>query len=89
LAVFLPTFKFTSVVIQTAKILTPKNVLAARPQCLSKGKMTFKREAVSRIVQQIFGSTPSHNRESPEASPLLELNGRPQRQAPSLQYFGG
>ena len=62
LTVFVPIVKFTSVVIQTAKILTPKNVLAARPQNLPNGKMTFKRGAVSRSVQQFFRSTPAKHR---------------------------
>lgn len=61
-AVFLPAVKFTSVVTQTAKILTPKNVLAARLQTLPNGAMTSKREAVSRTVQQIFRLTsPNHS----------------------------
>ena len=70
LAVFSPIIKFPSVVIQTAKILTPKNVLAAGLQYLPNAKMTFKREAVSRIVYQVPGLTPAYDRESTDASPV-------------------
>jgi len=72
LAVFLPTFKFASVVIQTAQILTPKNVLTAKPQYLPNGKMTSAREAVSRIARRIFGLTPAHRRGSIDTSPIMK-----------------
>jgi hypothetical protein len=54
LTVFVPIIEFISVVILTAKSLSPKNALAAGAKIPSNGKTTASCEAGSRTDQQDF-----------------------------------
>jgi len=68
LTVFVPIIEFTSVVIQTAKSLTPKNALAAGTRIPSNGKFTAYHQADSSTDQKAFRMTYAVDRDSTSTS---------------------